>query len=53
MFPYYKYLIVNLIFSDLGIWSGNFFLIALFPDHCLLLPQVGFLVKVSNDQELS
>ena len=22
----------------LGLWSGNFFLIAPFPDHCLLVP---------------
>ena len=38
MFSKYKYLIVNLVFSGLGFWSGNFFLIALFPDHCLLVP---------------
>ena len=25
-------------FSHLGIWSMNFFLIARFPDHCLLVP---------------
>ena len=30
MFSMYKYLIVNL--------SGNFFLIALFPNRCLLVP---------------
>ena len=24
--------------SHLGFWSGNFFLIAPFPDHCLLVP---------------
>ena len=35
----YKYLVVNLVnFSHLGFWSGNFFLIAPFPDHCLLVP---------------
>ena len=34
----YKYLIVNLVFSPFGLWSGNFFLIAPFPDHCLLVP---------------
>ena len=38
MFYKYKYLIVNLIFSHLGFWSGNFILIAPFPDHCLLVP---------------
>ena len=34
----YKYLIVNLVFSHLGFWSGNLFLIAPFPDLCLLVP---------------
>ena len=38
MFSKYKYLIVNLVFSYLGFWSGNIFLIAPFPDHCLLVP---------------
>ena len=28
----------NCFFSYLGYWSGNFFMIAPFPDHCLLLP---------------
>ena len=37
MFSWYKYLIVNLVFSHLGFWSGNFFLIAPFPDLCLLV----------------
>ena len=32
----YKYLIVSLVFSHLGFWSGNLFLIAPFPDLCLL-----------------
>ena len=36
MFSKYKYLIVNLGFSHFGFLSGNFFLIASFPDHCLL-----------------
>ena len=38
MFSKYKYLSVNLGFSYLGFWSGNFFLIAPFPDNCLLVP---------------
>ena len=38
MFSKYKYQVVNLVFSHLGFWSGNFFLIAPFPDHCLLVP---------------
>ena len=36
MFAWYRYLIVNLDFSRLGVWSGNLFLIASFPDLCLL-----------------
>ena len=35
---WYKYLIVSLVFSYLGFWSGNLFLIAPFPDLCLLVP---------------
>ena len=32
-----KYLIVSLDFSHLGFWSGSLFLIAPFPDLCLLV----------------
>ena len=39
---WYKYLIVSLVFSHLGFWSGNLFLIAPFPDLCLLVPFHGF-----------
>ena len=35
---WYKCLIVSLDFSHLGFWSGNLFLIAPFPDLCLLVP---------------
>ena len=35
---WYKYLIVSLVFSHLGFWSGSLFLIAPFPDLCLLVP---------------
>ena len=35
---WYKYLIVGLVFSRLGFWSGSLFLIAPFPDLCLLVP---------------
>ena len=35
---WYKYLIVSLVFSHLGLWIGNLFLIAPFPDLCLLVP---------------
>ena len=35
---WYKYLIVSFVFSHLGFWSGNLFLIAPFPDLCLLVP---------------
>ena len=38
MFSWYKNLNVNLVFPPHGFWSGNFFLIASFPDHCLLVP---------------
>ena len=34
---WYKLLIVGLVFSHLGFWSGNLFLIAPFPDLCLLV----------------
>ena len=37
MFSWYKYLIVSLVFSYLGFWSGSLFLIAPFPDLCLLV----------------
>ena len=35
---WYKYLIVGLVFSHLGFWSGNLFLVAPFPGLCLLVP---------------
>ena len=35
---WHKCLIVSLVFSHLGFWSGNLFLIAPFPDLCLLVP---------------
>ena len=35
---WYKCLIVSLVFSHLGFWSWNLFLIAPFPDLCLLVP---------------
>ena len=38
MFSWYKYLIVSLVFSHPGFSSGNLFLIAPFPDLCLLVP---------------
>ena len=39
MFSWYKYLIVSLVFPTLVFWSfGNLFLIAPFPDLCLLVP---------------
>ena len=46
---WYKYLIVSLVFSHLGFWSGNLFLIAPFPDLCLLVPFRLF----SNGTDLS
>ena len=44
MFLWYKYLIVNLVFSHLGFWSGNLSLIAPFPDLCLLVPFYRILI---------
>ena len=38
MFTWYKYLLVGLVFSRFDFWSGNLFLIAPFPDLCLLVP---------------
>ena len=37
MFSWYKYLIGGLVVSHLGFWSGNLFLIALFPDLCIFV----------------
>ena len=38
MFSWYKYLNVILVFSHTSVfWSANSFLIAPFPDHCLLV----------------
>ena len=37
MFSWYKNLIVNIVFFHLGFWNGNLFLIAHFPDRCLLV----------------
>ena len=48
MFSWYKYLIVGLVFSHLGFWSGSLFLIAPFPDLCLLVlfyASAAFLVE--------
>ena len=38
MFSWYQDLIVGLVFSHLGFWSGNIFLIAALLDLCLLVP---------------
>ena len=38
MISWYKHLYVILVFPHIGLWSGNFFLIAPFSDHCLLFP---------------
>ena len=38
MFSWYQYLIVGLVFSHLGFWSGDLFLIAPYPDLCQLVP---------------
>ena len=46
MFSWYKYLIVSLVFSHLGFWSGNLFLIAPFPDLWVLVPFYYVMRKV-------
>ena len=46
-----KYLIVNLVFSHLGFWSGNLFLIAPFPDLCLLVLFSIVYLRVSRTSE--
>ena len=43
---WYKYLIVSLGFSHLGFLSGNLFLIAPFPDLCLLYLYLFTIEKV-------
>ena len=45
---WYKCLIVSLVFSHLGFWSGNLFLIAPFPDLCLLVPFHGISLKETD-----
>ena len=42
----YMYLIVSLVFSHLGFWSGSLFLIAPFPDLCLLV--LFYLWRISS-----
>ena len=46
---WYKYLIVSLVFSHLGFWSGNLFLIAPFPDLCLFVPFHGEYYELDNN----
>ena len=46
---WYKYLIVSLVFSHLGFWSGNLFLIAPFPDLCLLVPFHTMLLRMLHE----
>ena len=45
---WYKYLIVSLVFSHLGFWSGNLFLIAPFPDLCLRVPFSNRAIGIIN-----
>ena len=49
---WYKYLIVSLVFSHLGFWSGNLFLIAPFPDLCLLVP-FSYLYCIDQQAEVT
>ena len=38
VFSWCKYLIVGLVFSRRGLWSGGLLLVAPFPDLCLFVP---------------
>ena len=38
MFSWFKHLIVDLVFSHLSFWNENLFLVAPFPDLCLVVP---------------
>ena len=50
---WYKYLIVGLVFSHLGFWSGNLFPIALFPDLCLLVPlNIYIFIAIALDESI-
>ena len=49
---WYKYLIVSLVFPHLGFWSGNLFLIAPFPDLCLLVPFCIYVDELVSKQNL-
>ena len=42
VFSWNKCLIFNLVCNHLRFWSGNLFLIASFPDHCILLPSLYY-----------
>ena len=42
------YLFVSLVFSHLGFWSGNLFLIAPFPDICLLVPFYEYIYQANE-----
>ena len=48
---WYKYLIVSLVFSHLGFWSRNLFLIAPFPGLCLRVPSFSyfFFIEIRHD----
>ena len=49
---WYKYLIVSLVFSHLGFWSGSLFLIAPFPDLCLLVP-LDEMIKINYADKIA
>ena len=49
MFSHFEYLIVYLDFPHLVFGNWNFFLIAPFPDHCLLLPLIFKLKQIRLD----
>ena len=53
MFSWCKYLSVILVFfPPLGLWSGNFFMIAPFPNRFLLVPLSIILNLYNNNYEV-
>ena len=52
VFSKYKCLILSLFFPP-RFWSGDFFLIAPFPDHCLLVPFYLIAISFISQSELT
>ena len=52
-YDFLVYLTVNLVFSHLGFWSENFFLIASFPYRSLPLPLYMIILSFSTTAQLT